>query len=428
MNNQKRILLLNYSDGFPNTLHSAFEQAGYFLDLLNPRALFEGQFPEFAPDAIVAIIESSGLEFENDLYLLGQHYGQEDIPVLALLEAALPIEVDCLDSILLNPVYPSQAIARVGSLIRLRAMQREIDLRLATLDLDFGMTFDLPPSDKKSRFNILFVGKASPEFMVIINALQSHNVNVVAAFTSFTAFEYLYEKDFDAVVINGLGTQEPAKTIIQTMRKNVKLYHVPTLLIVEQSRFSEFENLFKLGLNDIINIKSDLAEISSRIIEQANFHRLHERLKSFFDRLGGSSCVDAETNLYNRRFFESHIARLSQNAISRKSPLTLGLVKFLVPDASDWSEEVINDFYRQSATIVRGLLRMQDFVARIENNVFCLAFPDQTPQELSVVEERLKSVLEASKILNCQTGRPIIFKLEITLTNLTTGYRDSSVA
>ena len=117
-------------------------------------------------------------------------------------------------------------------MIRLGQMEREIVRRVDTLREDFNIDYELSDEALRNPFRILFIGKATPDFMVIINALQKKNVEVVAAFTSFSAFDFLHERAFDAVVMNALEQSEPALTISETMRRNAKLFHVPTLFLV----------------------------------------------------------------------------------------------------------------------------------------------------------------------------------------------------
>ena len=426
MTHQKYVLYLHEDDNVDSTLEQAFLTRGFQVHSCHLNDFNTQNLAIVAPVGILANITPDNLRFVDDIQAVFDHYQRPDIPVLGLLSSTLPVEVNIFDSVLLAPAYPEQIILRLQGLIRLRSMEQEINLRLTTLREDFGIQPDLPKAKDPTRFNILFIGKATPEFMVIINALQKRNVNVVAAFTSFTAFEYLYEQTFDAVVMNGLGTIEPAKTIIETMRKNAKLYHVPTLMIVDPKSFSEHDAMFLKGLNDFLDAGSNPEEISSRIIEQANFYRLHDRLKLDFGALGNDECLDAGTSLYNRAFFNAHLARLNQFCSQNQQPLSLSLIR--IKPKKGKSPAHLGDAYEQIGAMLKNLLRMQDTVARLEPNVFAVAFPGQDTEELKPVADRLASVLRCASLTSYQDGHPIHFDIEITLNSLNQAERKSHVA
>ena len=67
-------------------------------------------------------------------------------------------------------------------MIRLGQMEHEIIRRVETLREDFNVEYTLCDEVLNNPFRILFIGKATPDFMIIINALQKKNVEVVAAF------------------------------------------------------------------------------------------------------------------------------------------------------------------------------------------------------------------------------------------------------
>lgn len=422
-----RTLLFLHEDGVENAkLRDSFHEQGYSLVSVNLDDFSPLALPETIPAGILAKVSPENLLFVEKIQHIVEFYQVFDIPVLGLLSSTLPVEIDVFDSVLLEPAYVDQIVLRMGGLIRLRQMEREINLRLKTLEKDFNLQPNLPSPSKQSRFNILFIGKASPEFMVIINALQKRNVNVVAAFTSFTAFEYLYEQTFDAVVINGLGTIEPAKTIVETMRKNALLYHVPTLMLIDRDTFSEHDFFFLKGLNDVIDAKSAPEQISSRIIEQANFYRLHERLKFEFGGLGGQDCTYPGTDLYSKTFFNAHIARLAQDCRRRNQPLSLSLIR--VKPNKTYKKSETDTAYSEVGKIIKNLLRMQDTVARMEPNLFSIAFPGQTTAELKPVADRLSAVLNCASIGTDEFGAPLKLSFELALHALTEPETSQNVA
>lgn len=413
----KSILILSDRDYLNDKIDEAFSERGFSMYALPYDAFLDSQLPQTPPKAIIFKLEQNSQGVEKMIARIKDHYPNVNLPVLALFHAKPSTEIAGIDSVLFAPYHPFQIVLRVAGLIRLAEMEQEITLRLQTLQDDFYIQPEIPEPSTDSRFKILFIGKASPEFMVIINALQKEHVNVVAAFTSFTAFDFLYEQTFDTVVINGLKSTEPAFSIVETMRKNAKLYHVPALFLVNKSKFSEQEAAYRIGINDIIDTNASLEEISARVLEQANFHRMHESLKESFSALGGNVCVDANTNLYNRGFFNAHLSRVKQFYDKVNLPISLCLVR-VRPKLNTVDQNTFAPAYKQIGSMIKNLVRMHDITARLNENTFAIAFPGQGIEELKPVAERITSILKCASISDQDTGERLDIDLEITFSKL----------
>jgi len=420
----KSVLILSDTLAKPDTLMSAFAERGFSPIILSPDS---DKLPNRTPLAIVVIAEKPSVRIDRVLTSIKARYVGLNIPVLALMQSTPPLQDDRFDSILIAPYHPAQIVLRIAGLTRLASMEQEIELRLQTLEHDFGITHQRPQIQESDPFNILFIGKASPEFMVVINALQRKNVRVVAAFTSFTAFDYLYEQTFDAVVMNGLGTIVSALSVTQTMRKNAKLYHVPALLLANKIDAKEQKAVYGAGMNDILDASAPLTDISARVLEQANFHRMHSMLKDEFSVLGGEVCMDTSTQLFNKSFFNAHLSRVVKFYDARNLPVTLCLIR-ISPNDNFAPNIAIGASYAQIGIMIKNLVRLQDITARIETNVFAIAFPGQTAEQLKPVSERLNSILKCATLSVPDTGEPLNIKLELTMTTLNTDMSQTSAA
>lgn len=424
---QKFVVLFKPDSGDDPQLKQAFSERGFTLICLEPSqwaALAELPRP---PSALLIQPDFTSPWPDDIISKIRELFQDTHIPVLALLSSVHSFEdYDC-DSVLLSPVHPMQIVIRTIGLVRLASMQQEILLRLQTLEEDFSLHCDLPDPGPESPFRVLFVGKATPDFMVVINALQKRNVIVVAAFTSFTAFDYLYEQTFDAVVINGLGTLEPALSVTQAMRKNARLFNVPVMLLVNGDTFREQDTVFKAGMDDLLDAKSDESVISSRVIEQANFHRLHKNLKEKMGGLGGDLVTDRQTGLYNKAFFNAHLARIYAWNTARDLPVTLCLIKVSAKEDSPSSDSIVAS-YPQIGELLKNMVRLQDITARIAPNVFAIAFPGQTVEQLKPVEERIAAILKCAVLSDPETGAPLHIKLDVRFTDLEETESNENVA
>ncbi|MBO6730858.1 MAG: hypothetical protein JJ910_14175, partial [Maricaulis sp.] len=136
-------------------------------------------------------------------------------------------ELETIDAWLPEPALPAQIAARARSLFRLHTME-EIARRRAQVNALYADRPDIAPRPE-ARSSVLYVGDASPRFMSLQHIMQADEVEVVAAFSSYSAFDYLHERSFDAVILNANGKADTAFTISSAMRRNARLYHTPVL-------------------------------------------------------------------------------------------------------------------------------------------------------------------------------------------------------
>jgi len=381
-------------------------ESGYIGKALEKKG-FDVQFCEFdgrtlkgtpvtAPSAVLFVFTDYIEKTPAIITALKAHFAPKDIPFIGALTRQGNIDTSVFDSVIFPPAHITQIANRVSSMIRLGQMEREIIRRVDTLREDFNIDYELSDEALRNPFRILFIGKATPDFMVIINALQKKNVEVVAAFTSFSAFDFLHERTFDAVVMNALEQSEPALTISETMRRNAKLFHVPTLFLVDPDSFKDHDLAYQKGARDIISSKADTEEISGRILELANYHRIHDQLKREFGSVGGADCIDVPTGVFNKAFFKAHMRRVCKTMEQTQDPVSLMAVRvrpnahFKVPEAK------VIEAIAQIGTMLKSLVRMQDITARLDHDIFMIAFPGQNRSSAVPVIERISSIVDCA--------------------------------
>ena len=351
--------------------------------------------PERAPSAIVCVLTDYVDASERIVRELRGLYAPRVIPVIGRLSRECGA-ASAYDSVLFAPVHATQLAHRIHAMIRLGHMEQEILRRMDTMRDDFGQDIALTDDSRAEPFRILFVGKADPAYMAVVNALKDRHVDVVAAFTSFSAFDYLHDRSFDAVVMNALTSEEPAMTISATMRRNSRLYHVPTLFLVDSETFRGRDRAFAAGARDIIDANSPLPEMAGRIIELANYHRLHERLKGEFRGLGGAQCTDPETGVFNADFLSAHLRRVARDCRARRAPLSILTMK-LFPAATDRVDvDDLRVAYGKAVELMAGLVRMQDIVARVDIDTVIIAFPEEVRAGVETVLTRMTGLIECA--------------------------------
>ncbi len=351
--------------------------------------------PDQAPSAVLCFLTDYIERAHEIVAEIRARYAPRRIPVIARLAREIAADHP-FDSVLYAPVHPVQVAHRVAAMIRLGQMEHEIVRRMETLRESFGQTVSLRDEDLRKPFRILFVGQADPAYMAVVNALQGKNVDVVAAFTSFSAFDYLHDRTFDAVVMNALHSNEPALTITETMRRNPRLFHVPTLLLIDADNFDARCEAFASGARDLIDADSPMEEIAGRIIELANYHRLHSRLKAEFKGIGGADCTDPETGVFNTDFLSAHLKRVSRACRERAVPLSILTMKLHPASTEHVRTDDLRRAYGRAIQMISGLVRMQDIVARVDTDTVIVAFPEEVRASVETVLERMTGLIECA--------------------------------
>lgn len=351
--------------------------------------------PVTPPEAVLFVFSDYIEKTPSIVKALKNHFSPKTPPFIGALARDESIDTDVFESVIFPPAHITQIANRVSSMIRLGQMEREINRRIITLKEDFGISYTLSDAALIKPFKILFIGKATPDFMVIINALQVKNVEVVAAFTSFSAFDYLHDGNFDAVVMNALNEVEPALTISETMRRNAKLFHVPTLFLIDSETFDSHELAYKKGAKDIISTQANTQEISGRILELANYHRIHMLLKEEFQSIG-ENCIDADSKVFTEAFFRAHLRRVTEDTKTASDKLTVIAIQAKPNAHTQIPTEKINAAMAQVGQMIKNLVRMQDVTTRISEDIFMIAFPEQNIESVRVVIERIEGIVDCA--------------------------------
>ncbi len=389
-------------------------------------ALFDGKtlnaIPKQAPDAVLCHLTDFVERGPHLAKVIRSHFSPHPVPMIGAMARPSAESSKLFDSILFSPVHPSQIANRVNAMVRLGVMESEITRRLATLDELYSEKPEIGDITPDRRFRVLFIGKASPAFMIMINALQDKGVDVVAAFTSFSAFDYLHGDPFDAVVMNALEQSEPAFSIAQAMRRNSKLFHTPTLFLVDKDNFQDHETAYSRGARDIITVDAEPDEISGRILELANYHRVHEQLKLDMLSLTTDAALDESGSAFSQSFFIAHLPRILKDAAISHSPVTLIGLSLSPNCVGNVEAEAIASAYNQMTKLLSNLVRMQDVVCRWDEKTFVLSFYNTDRTEAKIILDRIHSLNKCSSYENvAEYNSPLTFSAQGTILEIPSG-------
>lgn len=351
-------------------------------------------------------------ECENDIedgLAAFSRFAETRHPVLVVGPAGLA-KRDTVDAWLRDAAPAVQIAARVRALFRLHTMEI-VAARRAEVTALYGQRrpeverLTSPPC-------ILYVGDASPRFMALRHALEAADAEVVAAFSSYSAFDYLHERPFDAVVLNAAGKRDIAFTISSAMRRNARLYHTPVVLLADQIDAQTSEEAFARGVSDILPPRAEDAELRERIITLTDERRRRREAKAALEACRDPRSLDIETGLFNSGFLLSHIQDLLNASARDELSFALIALQAMLPEGSQRPDDVSAEkARRQFGAMLRHLLRTEDAAARFSQDSFLAVLPFTDTPGIDCVAARIAAIAECTAFENEDPLHP--FRLSV---------------
>jgi two-component system, cell cycle response regulator PopA len=331
--------------------------------------------------------------------------GARRMPIIAIGQPEPEDDPDAYDLTLAAPLHPAQAAFRLETLVRTATAQEELELRTATF-AERGARLD-PGLSTEEPWRILAVGEPAPRFLALSNALLQQGADVVGAFTAYTAFDYLHEQPFEAVILWGGDNEAEALSIAAGMRRNTRLYHIPALLYLRPDGEITLSEVFHRGVSDVTTHDTPDAETANRVIELARAYRRQVSIRKALNRARGSGLMDSATGLFTRDLFAAHLARLTQSAKSRNRALSVCVLRLTerielkTLRAEGWVDKAVP----QIGSMIGRLVRAEDTAARLGPETFALALPATPLQAARAAAERIAAVIGCTAF-DAGEGRP----------------------
>lgn len=315
------------------------------------------------------------------------------LPVVAIGQPDSSLELRGFDLTLAGPVHPAQAAMRLETLVRTAVAEEEFELRVESF-ADRGRILEVPEPDGGD-FQVLAIGEPGPQFLALSNALAVNGARITGAFTAYTAFDYLHERRFDAVVLWAGENPQEALSIAAGLRRNTRLYHTPALLYMRQDSYVTPSEAFHRGVTDVASPETTEAETARRIVELARAYRRQTSVRQALEGARHSGLMDPATGLFTRDLFAMHLARLAQASKLRNRPLSVCVLKLAdKPElgpirAGGWLARAIP----QIGSMIGRLVRVEDTAARLAPDVFALALPATPAGAARAAGERISAVI-----------------------------------
>ena len=387
-----RVVIVARDDALAGPLSEGLDRLGWRT--ITARGAYAAQAAVADLQVEAAIVDlAGGREALEMAERLKEACAPRRLPVVAIGQPDPSLELRGFDLTLAGPVHPAQAAMRLETLVRTAVAEEEFELRVESL-AERGRTLELPEPDAGD-YQVLAIGEPAPQFLALSNALARNGARIVGAFTAYTAFDYLHERRFDAVVLWAGENPQEALSIAAGLRRNTRLYHTPALLYMRQDSYVTASEAYHRGVTDVASPDTTEDETARRIVELARAFRRQASVRQALEGARKSGLMDAATGLFTRDLFASHLARLAQASKQRNRPLSVCVLKLAdQPElaevrAGGWLGRAIP----QIGSMIGRLVRVEDTAARLGPEVFALALPATSAGAARAAGERIAAVI-----------------------------------
>jgi two-component system cell cycle response regulator len=376
---------------------------------------------EESPDIILLDVMMPGMDGYEVCRRLKQNPRTIHIPVIMV--TALSDTADRVrgleagaDEFLTKPVRDLPLFARVRSLIRLKTLMDAWHIR-EHASTELGMIGNSTADLHQVRgANIAFLAEDNLVANSFRQILEKDEHQLEHFDTVDSLRHALQTRSFDLALSQlFIGGQDVLRPMA-TLRNDERSRNIPVLLVAEEEDESLLVKALEIGINDYILRPVDSHELRLHVRTLIRKMRYQQQLRSTYKRSIDLALTDELTQLYNRRYFNSHLDGLLQQAEDRNKSISL-----LMVDIDHFKS--INDTHGHDegdkvlvevAQRIKRHVRECDLVARLGGEEFVVVMPDARTGVGLQVAERLRQSIDTKPVL-LESGQELAVTVSIGL-------------
>ncbi len=196
--------------------------------------------------------------------------------------------------------------------------------------------------------------------------------------------------------------------------------NVPILAVTEPDNNARMVRGLEIGVNDYLMRPIDKNELLARARSQIRKRRYTERLRDNVQMSIEMAITDALTGLFNRRYMESHLATLIEQAMARGKPLTALVldIDYFKSINDTHGHDAGDDVLREFALRIKRSIRGIDLACRYGGEEFVVVMPETDMAVAAMVAERLRRRIAADPFAIQQGARTIPVTISIGIAAL----------
>ncbi|MGN6683653.1 MAG: PleD family two-component system response regulator [Devosia sp.] len=312
------------------------------------------------------------------------------------------------DDFLTKPVDDVQLMARVKSLVRLKALTDELRARAQTGE-EIAIEDAMRAMDAANAQGgkVLLVDTDPRSAERIRGYLVPANQVEVLASPADAAMQVATGSYDLAIVSMALDGFDPLRVCSQ-MRTLEQTRTLPILLIAEDADRARVVRGLDLGVNDFIMRPVERNELAARVRTQVRRNRYAAELRQTVTNTLALAVTDELTGLYNRRYFDRHLSLMLDKAREQERDMAVMLIDMdffkSVNDnhGHDIGDAVLKEFAQRLKRNIRGV----DLACRFGGEEFVVLMPDTDYRQAQGVAERVRMAV-AERGFETPTIRPL---------------------
>jgi two-component system cell cycle response regulator len=305
------------------------------------------------------------------------------------------------DDFLTKPVDDIALITRVKNLARLKMLNDEMLLRASTsrqMGLSESVALQKALNFRAGR--ILIVDDHPRSATRLVEALSKAHDTFVEREPQ-AALIKLSEHNFDLLIVSLSLSNADGLRLCSQVRSLDRTRHLPIIILVEPGDEARLLRGMDMGVNDYLMRPIDRHEMLARIKTQIKRKRFTDYLRNRLEESVELAITDPLTGLHNRRYMESHLRTLVEEAIRTGRPLSV-----LVTDIDhfksvndthghDGGDIVLREFAARLKRNTRGI----DLACRLGGEEFLIIMPETDMAKAYQVGERTRAMVASEPFL-----------------------------